>query len=358
MYCYKQPFYNIQLPPPTGQLGIGTLQLLLVDKLRREKHNPSEYRELMIQVYYPTDKNDYAQKFVPYLKRSIEYIKKNLGALKEIPLTQLDYIDRVTTHCVPNAPALANQLHFPILIFSPGFGAPQETYTTLLEELASQGYVVFGINHPYVTNPTIFPDGRVIEQAEFSGPNAQEKKNEEFNTWFKDIEFFIGELKLINETNPILLNKLYLEEIGIFGHSFGGRVAIEICRKDARIKAGVDLDGKLVPQTSLNGFNKPFMFILAGREELQDQKRIELLQKNIMQDSFLVIVKGADHGTFTDLNYILQPWMAQSILNPLKGIEIVRLLLVSFFNKYLKKSSTSTLEDIRLNYREVVIQKN
>lgn len=40
-----------------------------------------------------------------------------------------------------------------------------DSYEQYLEDLASYGYIVAGINYPYVTNPVLFPDGRIINQA-------------------------------------------------------------------------------------------------------------------------------------------------------------------------------------------------
>jgi hypothetical protein len=74
------------------------------------------------------------------------------------------------------------------------------------------------------------------------------------------------------------------------------------------------------------------------------------------KDAYFIIIKGADHGTFTDLNLVFRPWLYQNNIDPVRGIEITRKYIVSFFDKYLKNKSVSLLEDI--TYPEVEISKN
>jgi predicted dienelactone hydrolase len=55
----------------------------------------------------------------------------------------------VLSHSIANAPLLKAHRPFPVLIFSHGFGESSVTYSAQLEDLASHGYVVFGIDHPF-----------------------------------------------------------------------------------------------------------------------------------------------------------------------------------------------------------------
>lgn len=66
----------------------------------------------------------------------------------------------VKTNLELNAKIAKTGARFPIIIFSPGRPVLPRSYTWLLEELASYGFVVVGINHTYLTNETHFPDGR------------------------------------------------------------------------------------------------------------------------------------------------------------------------------------------------------
>lgn len=351
-------FFNkkIILPSPEGRFAVGTTRIHLVDVSRHERHDPSVHRELMLQVYYPIEKKDYQGKTGDrYLKYSAQYVKQSLADMKNISINQLDYVDDLFSYSYENAPISEQKQSYPVVIFIPGFGAPQETYTVYLEELASQGFIVLGINFPYVTNPTIFPDGKVIMQNSlFNGSSAGEEKEKEFVVWLDDIRFVLNELTKLNAEHAVLRNKCDLERIGAMGHSFGGRIVVETCRKDNRIKAGLDLDGKLSANTSLVGFDTPFMFIIAERKDDKEQDRIEQLQKN-MTAAFLVVIKGADHGTFTDLNLVFKQWLYQNKIDPMRGIQVVRLLMDAFFNVYLNGESRSLLTSLGIkNYLTII----
>ncbi|MCO8276218.1 hypothetical protein M1L60_37135 [Actinoplanes sp. TRM 88003] len=47
------------------------------------------------------------------------------------------------------------------MVLSPGFSLSRESLTGPAEELASRGYVVAGVDHPYEARGVEFPDGRV-----------------------------------------------------------------------------------------------------------------------------------------------------------------------------------------------------
>ena len=54
-YSHTRATESVQLPKPTGSFDIGTITYHLIDTQRHERHsqNPNDYRELMLQVWYP-----------------------------------------------------------------------------------------------------------------------------------------------------------------------------------------------------------------------------------------------------------------------------------------------------------------
>ncbi|HLX53221.1 MAG TPA: alpha/beta hydrolase [Aquella sp.] len=346
VYAMHVSHPHIKLPDITGDFNVGTTYLHLIDNSRKELHNETANRELFVQVYYPIDRTN-LNNFEKYLKLNFEYVKKSIAEMKNISIDTLDYVNNLKTHSILNANISDQASTYPVVLFSPGFGSPQDTYTSYLEDLASHGYIVLGTNHPYVTDPTVFLDGRIILQDRvFKSLDSEKKKEIELNTWIEDIKFLVTELKNINLENKILKSKINLQQIGIMGHSFGGRMAIQAARWDNRIKAGVDLDGKLTSDIPLSGFDTPFMFIVAQRKDTTDQDRIEQLQKNMTKDAYLIVIKNSDHGTFTDLNLVFKPWLYQGNIDPQRGIEIIRKYIYIFFDKYLKNESNNLLKDI------------
>lgn len=111
-------------------------------------------------------------------------VKKSIADMKNISGDKLKYVNNLKTHSIFDANISDQEATYPVVIFSPGFGSPQDTYTSYLEDLASHGYIIFGINHPYVTDPTVFLDGRVISQDPmFKSPDSEKQKMVELNTW-------------------------------------------------------------------------------------------------------------------------------------------------------------------------------
>lgn len=64
--------------------------------------------------------------------------------------------------------------------------------------------------------------------------------------------------------------RLDLAHLGIFGHSFGGAAAAQVCHMDARCKAGIDIDGDLFGDVVQTGLDKPFMVLQLGTDPCSD----------------------------------------------------------------------------------------
>ena len=127
-----------------------------------------------------------------------------------------------------------------------------------------------------------------------------------------------------------------LERRGVFGHSFGGAISLALCQGDNRIKAGVDLDGKLPPWNEKQALFLPFLFVVAEHSEAELQPIKQLVSVTTPRPEYVELAT-ANHGSFTDL-YLVVPWKALPKLDPLEGIQITRKLLVDFFGKHLKNT--------------------
>jgi len=342
-YSHTHATESMQLPKPTGALGIGTTDYHLIDTHRHERHsnNPNDHRELMLQIWYPgriTGNEEKALYAHPVIVESV--IKQLQEPPAHIPADKLDYLYTLRTHSVKNAPILAG--HYPVIIFSPGGGASLNMYTSLLEELASHGYIVVGLNHPYVTDKVIFPDGRIITEEKIVDQDQRRKNREtECRVWVQDIQFVVDQLLKMNaDEKSMLHNKLDLAHLGVFGHSFGGSASVGACQIDTRFKAGADIDGKLYDLNQEQPLRTPFMFIVAPHSDKTLQPIKDLIKNATAPTKYNEIPK-ADHGSFTDF-YVIAKWEEPSQLDPLEGIQITRTLLVNFFDTYLKAQQGET----------------
>ena len=133
----------------------------------------------------------------------------------------------------------------PVVVFSHGGGINVLQYTTLIEELASYGYVVAAVEHPDDAGLVVFPGGRVVEQ---SGWDADAKRTAEERTAFhrerhegdaRDNAFVLDQLARINDgTIPSpLRGRIDLSHAFAIGHSLGGKASVVSCANDRRWSA-------------------------------------------------------------------------------------------------------------------------
>src|SRR2546423_1634478 len=61
------------------------------------------------------------------------------------------------------APAARHERPLPVVLYSPGAGDPRTWETTVVQDLASRGYLVVTIDHTYDSSEVEFPGGRVVD---------------------------------------------------------------------------------------------------------------------------------------------------------------------------------------------------
>ena len=151
------------LPTPDGRDSIGTEIYRWTDTARDEPHTAdlSDRRSVIAQAWYPTthreDVGGGAR--LPYIDGT-DHLPSQVSGLPGFLLRRYGRID---THAVASAPLARSDRPWPVVIFSPGYGAPRAVYTGLATRLASRGFVVFVLDHPYESGVTQLPDGQVVE---------------------------------------------------------------------------------------------------------------------------------------------------------------------------------------------------
>ncbi|MEM7715907.1 MAG: hypothetical protein AAF349_20420 [Cyanobacteria bacterium P01_A01_bin.68] len=379
------------LPKPSGDYSVGTVSYYFVDSHREEIYtpDPNDRRELMVRVWYPSEKLS-GGNLAPYLSKAL--IKAIALSWDTSTEDLSDSFITTPTHSIINAPIAQTKSNYPVLLFSHGFGILPEFNTINAEQLASQGYVVVSINHTYDSAASIFPNGRVITQSPVFYTDDKSKfmklLKQSVGVRAKDASFILDKLTDINAgKNPsgILTGKLDLDRVGMLGHSLGGATTVQTLLQDKRFKAGVHLDGGLFINGVNKSLNQPFMFInseLLGTGNTSNpdfQEAIEL-QKTFFQQlqsyGYKVTIKGTGHFYFNDLPFILpelknaklplpftqfENWVAADNSNPInpdRAIKIINDYTVAFFNKYLnhEKSSLLKIKPSSLTYPEVIFE--
>ncbi len=356
---------------PTGLYKIGTAIYHLIDKSREEqrvKDAHNQYRELMMQCWYPSDIKEGSP--APYVSSKLSTFIKSKIHEKKGWFFGSGYVGADTpSHSYTNAPIHPAQDAYPVVVFSPGFGAPCHIYTSIMEDLASHGFIVFGVNHTYTADPIEFPDGHIIELA------PADYSIDETTIRYQDLCFVLNEIERINNNDPyqILTHRLDLEHIGVMGHSIGATAALELGQKDARCKAVINLDGMIKspffnPDTPIEPYTKPLMImynVKQGTFAKDDsyapafdlnavlakmKKDVGLLRQSSLSDVYEVQCK-AHHMTFSD--YFMLSHLAQDYVQEMRNLQDIKSMIVRFFEIYLKCIARDTLKEQKISNENI-----
>jgi predicted dienelactone hydrolase len=252
-----------RLPAPTGPYKIGTEIRHIVDEGRWDPFSdyPNSARELMIQIWYPVDPSMQGP-VAPYRDRRITTLWDAHFALVE-------------SHSIIGAQLSHSQSRYPLLLYTPSWSGIRTESTFQVEELASHGYIVVGIDHPYSSRITVFPDGRIARR-KFSGEEDYSSQaafeafvktaDQQVEIRAHDASFVLDTLEHLNANDPqgLLTGHLDLARVGIFGSSLGGGTAAQACWLDRRFRAGVDMGGMIAGESAKQGTFAPFFFMFEG----------------------------------------------------------------------------------------------
>jgi predicted dienelactone hydrolase len=171
-------------------------------------------------------------------------------------------------------------------------------------------------------------------------------QNKRLAVWVADTSFIANQIPNIKAPINGFSTALDLERLGAFGHSYGGAVAGEFCKIDARCKAGLNMDGTQFGQHWQLPMKVPFaMLYSAPQAGLNDFAYAD------KQNDFLeYTVAGAGHLNFTDFGVVMPLLKQLPIHDPLwlgkiPAIEmnnITNWVALTFFDRYLKNVPPKT----------------
>jgi predicted dienelactone hydrolase len=327
----------IALPAPGGSFGVARGgRRTLVDTSRLPDPSdaagaadagiPTECaRKLSVEVWYPTDACPSAPA-APYLDDD-ELALVATGAEKAA-------IAGVVTHAVHGAAFASDGKKHPLLLLSPGYGVLPRSYTALVVELVSRGYVVAAISHTRWTPVTIFADGTKMT-ATHTAPDMANLEGE-LDVWLGDARFVLDQLVQADGADPLgeVTGRLDLERVGMLGHSFGGTTALNLVDVDPRAKAALDLDGAPAADVSVSA---PRMFFLSDRPV--DPATTGAFEA-ARGPAYIASLAGAKHPSFTDFGVLGarldDPDPADfGALDPVRALTVIEAYAAAFFDQHL-----------------------
>ena len=316
---------NLQLPKPTGKYVVSQTVFRWVDPSRREvlTDDPDDFREVIATSWYPAEPGTGA--IAPYFP-GFSTVSKSLIESGEVAQWEVMGLRFIRSRNLSNAELANSALSYPVMILSPGNGTNIEFYTILASEIASHGYIVVGLNHPYDVAAVELSNGRVADydkdQWLLEPIDHQAYTAERIKVRTVDVLFVLDQLEILNSSaGSRFAGKLNLNSVAIAGHSLGGITASEACKEDSLFRACLNFDGLQrggpfsMDATAIPP-EQPFLFLT--KESQLPPKLIESFEST--SESYWVVIHGASHQSFTD-GPVLQP----SIL-PGSSNEIMRLI--------------------------------
>src|SRR5262249_9586124 len=156
-----------------------------------------------------------------------------------------------------------NEAKYPVVIYSHGLQTLRTANTRKAENLASYGFVVAALDH-VDCYATAFPNGTLLTGVQNPNPFPGDPLTLKLATnRLLDITFLLNRLSDWNASDAFFQGRLDLDNVGIFGHSFGGGTSAGACAQVAGIKAGLSLDGGW-PVIPIPAFYRPFLILSGG----------------------------------------------------------------------------------------------
>lgn len=271
---------------------------------------------------------------------------------------------------------------YPLIVFSHGAFGVKMSNTSTFMELASNGYVVVSIDHPYHAAGTMDAEGKLTigsrtfmqEVIDANGEvYAEQEKFELTSKWMTlrtgDINFVLDHILEKGEnTSAEIYGLIDKDKIGLMGHSLGGAASAELGRERKDISAVINLDGSMLgeyhmnadgviemneepyPLPLLNFYSEYVMNELAANPDYVYSNQYI---SSISSRAFETTIEGSNHMSYTDLP-LFSPFLASQLSGISGGsskanvdkyycIETMNKLVLEFFNCYIKNTGEFTL---------------
>jgi len=168
----------------------------------------------------------------------------------------------------------------PVVIISSGFGSYLEFSATLIERIASHGYVVIAVQ------PAVAAEAAV----ETPTDGMRDARLAQMTSALDYLE----DPRLTELVGP-----LDLDRVALGGHSYAGSIAFNTALVDDRVTGAFDLDGSLFDTAQTNPTPIPSLILSAMGGSAQDERIASLLLD--APNTVAVGLVGATHFDLTDM---------------------------------------------------------
>ena len=266
-------------PEARGPFPAGTLECEVTDPIRSSQYAPvpTATRRLYVRAWYPAGDVTGRSRRPYFTEAEAGIVPAQSLALLRQPVDALRSATRLPTNAWVNPPPAAGR--FPLVVFNHGYLSYPAQHTALFEHLATNGYVVLSVGHPWESGGIVYPNGdtaagspRILEDmmkvgqalgamAAYAAPTlaAQLAALREYlkvlrttsagrlaPVWRDDVYFVLDRFE--ENAIPAAASVAAIidhDRRGYMGKSYGAYIAGMLAQGDPRSRGVVHLDGGL-----------------------------------------------------------------------------------------------------------------
>ncbi|EMD95141.1 hypothetical protein COCC4DRAFT_53481 [Bipolaris maydis ATCC 48331] len=287
-----------------GQVGqdnitIGSASMLLTDTNRQDPYiNDGRSRSIMVSSYYPVLKCT-KKGIKPYMPPQTAAFMDNKFSVYGLPngtfpSFEFEACDMSTSQDSCSTPAL------PLVLFSSALGTSRYLYSIMLQSIASSGYLVISIDHPYDADIVEYPNGTIITGVDI----PDDKINQTVATRADDISFALNSLHRSHVSQklfPIHTELQKIPQVAILGHSLGGAAAGAAVLQIPSARGGINLDGTMFGSVLDKGLDRPFMLIGHANKTQETDPSWKTMWPKLRSWKKEIEVHKSAHYSFSDL---------------------------------------------------------
>ncbi len=363
----QTPTPLFELPAPTGKSPVGTTRWVVGDPSRPETFAPGRTREVEVIAWYPAATS--VGPTAPYMRNGMEEVLSfaHLAKLGDA----YNGLASVKTHSVLDATPARTPARFPVIVFSHGYTGLPSSHTAMFEDLASHGWAVLHVVHPYEAASTLSdgtfvtftdeknamrpgimavlnewrPEGATMDKVVAATDEAEKERllraylatlkntDQVVERWVLDVKLVLDRLPK-SGAGSALAPRLDLSRLGVAGHSMGGVMAGQFCVEDRRCQAGLNFDG--IPQYGTmidTPMLAPFLMVYSGRPGRAGAS--DLIYRRSAK-YYRADVADTLHIDFTEMNMWGGPLRQRGAFGkiaPERAVELTRLLAREYFGQ-------------------------
>ena len=327
--------YITPLLPPTGPYRVGEFSQLLTDPIRTNVNRRTNM-QFMVTCWYPASPKGAAMP-APYVEPGVAWQFSKLPGSR---------VAALAAHSCLEVPLADDLSRYPVVLYSPSMREYRRENLMLVEELASHGFVVVGMDHRDAF-AAVFPDGSVV-LGETVEPWPPERT--------ADARLVVATLEQWQNSHPLLAGRLDMDRLGAFGFAQGGSAVGDLAETDARFKASANLDGALLNDALVAaGPNKPFLMLVPEPRAYNLDDNLFLYLTRAKAPAYYFSLAGTIHNSFFDAAFLLdletfnQAFGTPNSRATMDGPSthaLLRSILLSFFKRHLKGEEDGVMDGL------------